>query len=427
MNNATDSVLRQSNPSGNRRRPASHLDNDEQDATGGAGDVDVDMDAVSNFIRNLDFYTAYYKRTRLEEQIEIPREVTTMGPRRVFKHEPGTTRPSQQIRRDPKPRVYSDPEPQTCFHPRPQQLHLERQEQERHSARVEQENNLERKSQHCKEGRPSVTAPASFARLVENQDSTDYWSKDLWHCPENPWKKGKCAPYVDAKFKKSDFKPGHIVNVPLHLTNHDWNADSKYVLTNSESTIFSKRRPMIILWVAENHFFALCMFTHGGKGIGAFTEEKQASYINVKRQGDLMFTQHGQHPPLEMAKCSMNAKAESAVNLYAGVKVDIKEDVEFKGNLTADSHRRLLAQWSILAEKAARDAEDRMRGIEEMDKQIKERRQVIKAKEGLIRADRPRVFEARQYSKENGRDWRFDYDRVVGGAADEKFQLGDLY
>lgn len=118
-------------------------------------------------------------------------------------------------------------------------------------------------------------------------------------------------------------------------------------LRKGEPPIYTKIRPMVILWVYYDKAFAAPIYTNNGRGLQAFPQQKKDEFVPIVKQGDKSRDTESVYAPLE-AVIPWLAEP-SNVSLTGGVNVDFEDRIRVIGHLTGDSHVALCDLWQTLA------------------------------------------------------------------------------
>lgn len=153
--------------------------------------------------------------------------------------------------------------------------------------------------------------------------------------------------------QRDDCRPGQIVFAPVHTTDivSDRSQNRDSIRHRDGYSIFSKKRPLVVLWRYDEVFFALPLYTHQGNGIPV---ERKHEYIRLGHIGTSNAEQITQwletHPMLTVVKGgTFTFKPNSAVHLPGGVNVKYGENSVVIGAIGTDDWRRLVQIWQDLA------------------------------------------------------------------------------
>lgn len=192
--------------------------------------------------------------------------------------------------------------------------------------------------------------------------SYHYNGSDVGSCTSVDWSgnnapnvySGSDKPYIHSGRKKHHFKPGDIIRVALHTTNVNANIDMEKdgdrVTRTCLGPVYSKARPMVVLWLHQNHMFVAPMFTNGGTSLGHRSDIHE--YVCVKEQGNQEFVNEGVYPELVAVSKTKPMHPKSRVHLAGGCNVRYQEKIEVIGALTDESVTALIKRWQNFAEEA---------------------------------------------------------------------------
>lgn len=162
--------------------------------------------------------------------------------------------------------------------------------------------------------------------------------------------------------KWDDCRAGQIVYAAVHTTDIESetaarNRDS--LRTRDGDWVFSKRRPLVVLWRYDEVFFALPVYSHQNTGIPV---ERKHEYISLGHIGssNAEIIQQGleKYPMLTAVTENFRFREGSSVHLPGGVKVKYGSKARVIGAIGTNDWRRLVNTWQMLAGVSITDFRD---------------------------------------------------------------------
>lgn len=186
--------------------------------------------------------------------------------------------------------------------------------------------------------------------------------------PQRGWSSDLVAKPQD---RKRTYTPGTIIIAPYHVTNFNRDVrDDDVHLLRGTPPVYSKTRPMVILWVYHDKLFVAPIFTDGGRGmLSRHNQEKKDELMTVVEVGDRSRDDELQNAVLEAVGTSI--APGSHVSLSGGYNVDLAEEIRIIGHLTEASQDGLMTTWFTVASGRYLQA---ARYIEDLRRRAKQRR-----------------------------------------------------
>ncbi|CAO1597163.1 hypothetical protein XANCAGTX0491_000982 [Xanthoria calcicola] len=155
---------------------------------------------------------------------------------------------------------------------------------------------------------------------------------------------------------RDQYRPGMIIRAYVHEQDYEATSSKSNVTVKSDKhrtvseygTIFTKRRPMIVLANYEDHYIAIPIFTHNGNGI--HHKKRPDEYVSIKdhRSNDDSPPQ-SKYPHLEtqtMAPESEHLRSKSTVHITYALSRKYDLPVTIMGQLTDRSLHQLIEYFN---------------------------------------------------------------------------------
>ena len=166
------------------------------------------------------------------------------------------------------------------------------------------------------------------------------------------------------RYKKSEFRPGMIIRGVVHEQDYiATSTGSNLTITDRNRTdsrygpICTKYRKMIVLALFEDHYLAIPLFTHNGKGLANKTRPDEFVSIKDHRfQGQV--PPQSCHPPLETEVVNNGIDlfdVKSTAHITYGLSRNYDLPVIMEGLLTKRSLNRLVHLFKLYAPEQLRE------------------------------------------------------------------------
>ncbi|KAL8655547.1 MAG: hypothetical protein Q9226_003007 [Calogaya cf. arnoldii] len=159
---------------------------------------------------------------------------------------------------------------------------------------------------------------------------------------------------------KEQFRPGMLIRALVHEQDFEASSSKSNITvheklhdkhrTNSDyGTIYTKCRRMIVLALYQDHYIAIPIFTHDGKGLVHKAQPEE--YVSIKNQGDksdppaLSKRGHIETEPLAGGVQAFHVKSTAHVTYALPRRYDLP--VKPEGKLTDRSLNRLLELYNM--------------------------------------------------------------------------------
>ena len=153
---------------------------------------------------------------------------------------------------------------------------------------------------------------------------------------------------VRSIFHKDQYEVGWIIRAPLHEEDYQDGAhyQSKYISESNYSFVHTKKRIFIVLAKYYNHYLAIPLYTHNGRGLEHKPNQDEFVYVHDKCRASREPLKQRKNGHLD-AVIDPQARIppyhpKSAAHLSHIVTRNYSLKVEFQGRLTKDSVKKLL-------------------------------------------------------------------------------------